>query len=172
LPHLKIRRATLRDIELLVAHRRGMWRDMGYKNKKPLDAADPVYRRWAKERLKNGELVGWIIEVSQKPVASGCVWLQPVQPRPGFNGGGSTYAHHPEQKSRGGQPYLLSMYTEPKFRGQGLAKKIVLESLRWAKKEGFSRMTLHASDMGKGIYEKLKFERTWEMKLDLKPKRR
>ncbi len=153
MPHLKIRPATLRDLELLVAHRRGMWRDMGYTNKKLLDAADLVYRRWAKERLKNGELVGWVVENSGKSVASGCVWLKPVPPLPGFK--------------VGCQPYLLSMYTEPEFRGLGLARKIVLESLRWANKKGFPRMTLHASEMGKGIYEKLKFERTWEMKLDL-----
>lgn len=150
---MKIRKATLRDLELLVVHRRGMWLDMGYTNKRLLDAADPVYRQWAKKRLKTGELVGWVIEVNKNPIASGCVWIMQIHPRPSYKGGP--------------QPYLLSMYTEPEFRGRGLAKKIVLESLRWAKKKGFPLMTLHASDMGKNIYAKAGFKPTNEMKFDL-----
>jgi len=154
---VKIRKATLRDLDLLVVHRRGMWRDMGYKNKKLLDAADTVYRAWAKPRLKTGELVGFLVEANSQIAGSGCVWLQPRLGVPGFKGGR--------------QPYLLSMYTEHTFRGKGVATKIVEESIRWAKAKGFSRMTLHASDMGRGIYEKLGFAQTWEMKLDL-PKRK
>ncbi|HXF47897.1 MAG TPA: GNAT family N-acetyltransferase [Verrucomicrobiae bacterium] len=158
---LKIRFATLKDIETLVTHRRGMWFDMGYKNKAELDAADKVYRLWAKPRLRSGELIGFIVEVSGQTAGSGCLWLQPVQPRPGRPG-----------FKGGGQPYLLSMYTEHPFRGKGVATKIVKESIRWAKAKGFPRMTLHASDMGRSVYEKLGFKQTWEMKLDLKSKNR
>ncbi|HLG94061.1 MAG TPA: GNAT family N-acetyltransferase [candidate division Zixibacteria bacterium] len=163
MPRLKIRRANLRDLETLIAHRRGMWFDMGYKNKAELEAADKVYRRWAQPHLKTGELVGFIVEAGGQIAGSGCVWLRPVQPvpvpgRPGFKGGG--------------QPYLLSMYTEHAFRGKGVATKIVKESIRWAKAKGFPRMTLHASDMGRSVYEKLGFKQTWEMKLELKPKKR
>jgi GNAT superfamily N-acetyltransferase len=134
-----------------------MWHDMGYTNKKLLGAADTVYRAWAKPRLKTGELAGFIVEAGGQIVGSGCLWLQPRLGVPGFKGGR--------------QPYLLSMYTEHAFRGKGVATIIVKESIRWAKAKGFTRMTLHASDMGKNIYEKLGFKQTWEMKLDLKPKR-
>lgn len=157
---LKIRRANLRDLEILVEHRRGMWHDMGYKNKVELDKADKVYRRWAKPRLKTGELVGFIVKAGEQIAGSGCLWLQPVQPRPGRPG-----------FKGDGQPYLLSMYTQHAFRGKGVATKIVQESIRWAKAKGFPRMTLHASDMGKSIYEKLGFKQTWEMKLDLSQKK-
>ncbi len=156
---IKIRSATLRDLEILVVHRRGMWFDMGYKNKAELDAADKVYRRWAKPRLKTGELIGFVVESDGQIAGSGCLWLRPVQPapvpgRPGFKGGS--------------QPYLLSMYTEHTFRGKGVATRIVEESIRWAKAKGFPRMTLHASDMGRGIYEKFGFKQTWEMKIELR----
>ncbi len=136
----------------MVAHRRGMWFDMGYKSKVGLNTADTVYRAWAKPRLKTGELVGFIVEADSQIAGSGCLWLQPRLGVPGFKGGP--------------QPYLLSMYTEHAFRGKGVATKIVKESIRWAKAKGFSRMTLHASDMGRSIYEKLGFKQTWEMKLD------
>lgn len=157
---MKIRRATLRDMKILVAHRRGMWFDIRYKNKKLLDVADKAYRRWAKPRLKTGELVGFIVESGGQVAGSGCIWLQPVQPRPGRPG------------LKGGiQPYLLSMYTEHPFRKKGVATKIVKEAVRWAKVRGFARMTLHASEMGRSVYQKLGFKQTWEMRLDLKSRK-
>jgi len=156
-PSIKTRRAALRDLGILVAHRRGMWFDMDYKNKAELDAADRVYRRWAKPRLKTGELVGFIVEAAGQIAGSGCLWLQPRLGVPGFKGGR--------------QPYLLSMYTEHAFRGKGVATMIVEESIRWAKAKGFSRMTLHASDMGKSIYDKLGFKQTWEMKKEFRSPR-
>jgi GNAT superfamily N-acetyltransferase len=64
------------------------------------------------------------------------------------------------------------MYTEHAHRGKGVATKIVKESIRWAKAKGFPRMTLHASEMGRSVYEKLGFHQTWEMKIDLKIKKR
>ncbi len=155
---LKIRRATLRDLETLIAHRRGMWFDMGYKNNAELEAADKAYRRWAKERLKTGELVGFIVEAKGQIAGSGCVWLRSRQPKPG--------------NAAGLQPYLISMYTKHPFRRKGVATKIVKEAVRWAKAKHFPRMTLHASDMGRSIYEKLGFKQTWEMKLELKTKKR
>ena len=168
---LKIRCATLRDLELLVTHRRGMWFDMGYKNKAELDAADRVYRRWAKPRLKTGALVGFIVEADGQIAGSGCLWLRPVQPVPVPGRPGFTCPEYHRGKG-GRQPYLFSMYTEHAFRGKGVATMIVEESIRWAKAKGFQRITLHASDMGKSIYEKFGFKQTWEMKLDLKTKKR
>ena len=152
-PASKLRPANLRDLKILVAHRRGMWKEMGVRNKKSLEAADPVYRRWAAKYLKSGDMAGWIIEISGVPVASGCVWLQPVQPRPGFKGGG--------------QPYLLSMFTEPKWRGQGFARQITIQALRWAKSKRFPRMTLHASPSGRRVYERLGFKDGNEMTMEL-----
>jgi GNAT superfamily N-acetyltransferase len=146
-----LRRATLRDLDLLVRHRRGMWADIGGYKKRELDAADPVYRRWARARLRSGALVGWVVEVKGVAAASGCVWIQPAQPRPRV----------PEAV----QPYLLSMYTEPEFRAQGYAKRIVKAAVSWVRAEGYPRFTLHASAMGRPMYEKLGWKRTWEMKL-------
>ena len=88
-------------------------------------------------------------------VGGGSLWLQPVQPRPGFDGGG--------------QPYLLSFYTEPAARGRGAATALVEACVAWARAHGYPRVTLHASRFGRRVYEKLGFERTWEMKRPLAP---
>jgi len=91
--------------------------------------------------------------VRGQAVASGCVWVQPIQPRPRWG--------------ECCQPYLLSMYTEPSFGGRGPGKRIAGAATDWARREGHPRFTLHASAMGRPLYEALGWERTWEMKLDL-----
>ncbi len=106
-----VRRAAIRDLDALVYQRRGMWEDIRKSGQHDLEAADRAYRRWVRSKLKTGKLVGWVAEDSGgKIVGGGCVWLQPEQPRPG-----AKWLV---------QPYLLSMYTEPKFRGRGVASKI------------------------------------------------
>lgn len=154
---VRLRRATLKDLGTLVVHRRKMWQDIGGRTPAQLDGADPVYRRWARQRLKSGTLVGFILEVGGTAVASGCLWVHEDHPRPGWT---STR-----------QAYLLSMYTEPEHRGKGYASRITGQALRWSKAAGLERMTLHASDQGRGVYERLGFEGTREMRRSLKPTR-
>ena len=150
-----IRPASLYDIGCLVHHRRAMWEDLGINMKRSLDWGDRAYRQWALSRLSSGRLVAWVVEDEQRAVVGGgCLWLQPIQPRP----------HHRNVML---QPYLLSMYTEKKFRRRGVGSMIVREAIDWCKKNGYQRLTLHASPMGRGVYKNLGFKRTWEMRLDL-----
>jgi len=158
LPRLRIRRARLIDLEHLVSQRRTMWAEIGITDRRELDRADREYRSWARNGLRNGTLLGWIVEDEKKQVAgSGCLWLQPIQPRPGIR---TSF-----------QPYLLSMYTEPSFRGKGVASKIVDEAKRWSKKKGFPQLVLHASKMGRRVYRGRGFKRSWEMRARLDGRR-
>jgi GNAT superfamily N-acetyltransferase len=150
-----VRKATSRDLELLVRHRRGMWIDLGIREKAVLDEADRAYWKWAKSALRNRSLVGWVAETRDGlEVGSGCIWLRAAQPRPNLK--------------KHVQPYLLSMYTEPRFRRKGVASLIVREAIKWCKKNGHSRLALHASRQGRGLYTKFGFSRTWEMRLNLR----
>jgi GNAT superfamily N-acetyltransferase len=151
---VKLRRATVKDLEVLVKQRRGMWRDMGGNTQDELDDSDRVFRTWARSQLKHGMLIGWLAQTGRKSiVAGGTIWLRPTVPRPG-------YKHQT-------QPFLLSMYTEPEWRGRGLASLIVTEAVKWSKKNEYKEILLHASHMGKGVYLHQGFSRTWEMKLRL-----
>jgi GNAT superfamily N-acetyltransferase len=145
-----VRLATTKDLDLLVRHRRLMWEAIREFPTRELDRADPVYRRWARGRMKSNRLAGFIVDIDNVPVASGCVWLMPMQPRPGQ--GGTTAA------------YLLSMFTEPDHRGRGHATRIVREAIRWARSRGVSIVTLHASESGESVYRRLGFEWTREMR--------
>ncbi len=154
----RIRRATLRDLDALVHQRRGMWEDIADHTPLEHDRADAVYRAWARRRLETGKLVAFVADTpDRRVVAGGAVWLRENQPRPGWD----------DRE----MPYLLSMYTEPEYRGKGLASRIVREVVRWAKAQGYRRMTLHASTYGRGIYKRLGWERTWEMRIRLRKPR-
>jgi len=138
------------DLDLLVRHRRGMWQAIRDLSTESLEGADRVYRRWARARMNSGRFVGFIVDVGRRPVASGCVWLMELQPRPHWKG---TQA-----------AYLLSMFTEPDHRREGHATRIVEAAMKWAKARGIPVMLLHASPYGEALYARLGFERTTEMR--------
>jgi len=151
---LSVHKAGLRDLDALVHQRREMWKALGIKDTAQHVKGDRVYKRWARARLKNHELMAWIVKSEDGRVAGGgCVWLEPVQPRP--------------HRSSMVQPYLLSMYTEPEFRRRGVASMVVKEAIEWCRRNKYERLMLHASEMGRKVYSKLGFKRTWEMRLDL-----
>lgn len=154
MPAYRLRPATLADLELLVRHRRGMWAEIASFTPPELEAADRAYRRWARPRIKSGSLVGFVIETAAgEPVASSCLWMMPTQPRPGR---ASTKA-----------PYLMSMFTERRHRGKGLATRLVREARRWARAHGCGMIVLHASRFGEPIYRREGYARTTEMRLRL-----
>ncbi len=44
---------------------------------------------------------------------------------------------------------------------------VVKEAMGWCRKNKYERLMLHASEMGRKVYCKLGFRRTWEMRRDL-----
>ena len=153
MPRATVRTATFRDLDLLVRHRRLMWEAIAEIPVRDLDAADRAYRGWARTQMGSRRFVGFIGEVGDVAVASGCVWLMDVQPRPRWAG---TQA-----------AYLLSMFTEPGHRGEGHGTRIVRAAIRWAKARKIPVMTLHASRFGESVYRQLGFDWTREMRKSL-----
>ena len=144
----------MRDLDALVSLRRAEQTEFGWKDQAVLDRADQAFRRWAQSRIRNKSLVAWLAQRRGGTVVGcGCVWLQPVHPNP--------------QRKRTLRPYLLSMYTDPESRGQGVATRIVEYAMEWSRKQGYHTLTLHASDMGKGVYKRLGFKPTSEMRVQL-----
>ncbi len=52
---------------------------------------------------------------------------------------------------------IYGVYTTPEYRGQGLATELMKLAMVRAKELGLSVITLEASSMGKGLYERLGF---------------
>jgi GNAT superfamily N-acetyltransferase len=154
MPAFSVRRATLKDLQVLVSQRHGMFEDIRHRPPGDHEVGDESYRAWARRKMKSGELVGYLAtDRTGRVVAGGCVWLKEEQPGPGFPGGPI--------------PYVMSMYTEPEFRRMGLATLILKRMARDARKDGRPWMTLHASKYGRKVYPRLGWKRGWEMYLDL-----
>jgi GNAT superfamily N-acetyltransferase len=142
------------DLELLVEHRLGMWRELHPELRSKIDRSKAYTRRWIRAKLASGELIGFIARTPDGRVAgSGCIWLREEVPRP----------NNPMHVV----PYLMSMYTAKDFRMQGVAKEIVKRAVRWSKAHNHERVVLHASDYGKHLYEEFGFGPTREMRLNL-----
>jgi len=131
-----------------------MWRDIGTRTEGSLREHAPLYRGWIRGHLARGELEAVVAEVGGRPVGSGALWWMPAHPRPGL----------PDPV----EPYIMSMYTEPEYRGLGLATDIVEALLARARRRGAFRVLLHASAQGRPVYERLGFEPTTEMRKLLK----
>ncbi len=156
-PSVRLRRASVDDLALLVRHRHRMWSDIGNRSEADVREHDQRYRRWARLRLRSGELAGVVAETPDGfPVGSGLVWFRPDQPRPGVRALLS--------------PYILSMYTEPEWRGRGVASQIVGRLVAMSRRPGIASVVLHASKFGRRLYRRLGFERTWEMRFWLDPR--
>lgn len=156
----RIRNATTRDIPTLVHHRRQMWIDMGVRGEKLLHEADVGFAKWVRREMKAKRYFAWLVEDENGAVvAGGGIWVLQIHPRPGYPNGGP-------------QPYLLNFYTEPAHRGKRFASRLAKKCVEWSKLRGYPRVTLHASDQGMPIYERIGFVRTNEMKIELGPQSR
>ena len=149
-----IRQATPDDISALLRHRQGMYEDMGYNDPAALSAMVSTCRPYLAAALANGTLRGWLACAGEQIVAGGVVLISP-------------WPSHPyDGQCR--RATILNMYTDPPFRRQGIARRIMQTMIDWCRKEGFMRVDLHASEKGRPLYESLGFEPTNEMRLKLR----
>ncbi len=157
-PQFDLRLAILDDIPTLVGHRRGMFVDMealkgGMLDPAGLAAMDMTYASYLRAHLIDGRLQAWIVADGDRPAASGSILYTDWLPRP--DGRQSVLA------------YVHSVYTEPVYRRLGLARQVLNAMIDECRARGLPRLTLHASNEGRGLYEQLGFVPTNEMRLML-----
>ena len=63
---------------------------------------------------------------------------------------------------------ILNMYVEREHRRKGVARALMETMIRWCRENEFAYVGLHASESGRGLYEKLGFQPTDEMRLELR----
>jgi len=117
------------------------------------DAMDAAYAVLLRYEMPAGSTRAWVIEDGGQITASGALKFTDWLPRP--------------DGSRRGLVYVHSVYTEPAYRQLGLARRILNAMLDYCRDNGWPRISLHASDMGRGLYEQLGFRPTNEMRLVL-----
>ncbi len=152
---ITIRPATVADVPDLVQLRRMMFEAMGFDDPAQLAAADAAARAYFAEATPAGRFHGWLA-VTPTGVAVGS--------------GGVVIDQHPPGPSNlsGRIGYIMNLVTVPRYRRQGIARRIMHVMLEWLAEQGIQRVTLHATEIGRALYRELGFVESNEMQLRLR----
>ncbi|NLE76853.1 MAG: GNAT family N-acetyltransferase [Chloroflexi bacterium] len=148
----RTREATTADVAVIVRQRRLMFEEIGNRDAARNDAMDAAVAAQLAEMIPSGEYRGWLVCTPAGEVVAGAglsIGRVPGTPR----------------NSSGVYTYLMSMWVEPPHRRQGLAHHLMRTMVEWSRAQGIVEIKLHASDMGRPIYEGLGFRQTNEMRL-------
>lgn len=152
---IKIRRACAEDLQHILRHRLAMFEEMGFRDEAVLEQVEAVSREYFTVTLRAGTYLGWMAEDSNGAVVGGSGIV--IADWPGCPG--------EEQAKRA---WILNMYTEPRARCCGVARKLMEAMIEWCQNEGYGSVSLHASAAGRPLYESMGFQQTNEMSLRLK----
>jgi GNAT superfamily N-acetyltransferase len=152
-----IRQATVDDAAIIARHRVAMFREMGQVPTdelatRLLEASTAALGPLLRER----SYIGWLaIAENDRVIAGAGAHVHSQLPRISHDGIAVTTAP---------VPLVVNVYTEPDYRGMGIARALMDTLLRWAKAQGCDRVVLHASDAGRPLYQSLGFAPTNEMR--------
>lgn len=136
---MNVRRATVADIDQMVGLRVAFLQEAAdVDDSDELRSAITDYLHRA---LSSGDAVAWVAGDRDDIVAMGVVTIYERMMWSGV----------------GREGYVLSMYTVPRFRKQGIGTKIVEEIATFARKERL-KLALIATEDGRPIYERAGFK--------------
>lgn len=134
------RLATLSDMDQLIDLRKKQLIDEGQTAE---DLIDNELHHFFTKTLTNESLVQWVIEEQNHFIATAGVLF---------------YQFPPSFMNKDGiRAYVTNVYTDPKYRGQGLASALLNRLVVEAKRRGVRKLFLEASTLGKPMYKKYGF---------------
>lgn len=151
---IQIREADVADIPEILRQRRRMYEDMRYTDAAGIAAMADLTAAYLRKALPEGTFRSWLACDAAHPIAGGAVLITPWP------------AHPYDLECR--RATILNVYTDPEYRRRGIARQLMQTMISWCKQEGLARVTLHASDDGRHLYESLGFEPSNEMRLKLR----
>jgi GNAT superfamily N-acetyltransferase len=154
-----IRRAQLSDAAIIALHRARMFQEMGDVPEEMFEPLRSGAERWLREAFASGEYIGWLAAPTSSAdvIAGAGVQLRRVAPHPAKRDGKPAIG-------RGMHAIVINVFTEPAWRRRGLGEMLMKEIIAFAKTEQLDRLVLHASKYGRGLYERLGFVDTNEMR--------
>jgi GNAT superfamily N-acetyltransferase len=142
-----IRQATIDDLESLVDLRLEFLREVNATNSDP-SFRDNLYGYFSRT-LPAGEFLAWLAEADGAIIGtSGLVFFE--RP-PSFN------------NFTGQSAYIMNMYTLPAWRGRGVATALLNRVLDYIKTTPCRSVSLHATEQGRSLYERVGFLGTDEV---------
>jgi len=137
---MNYRKANIDDISFLVELRKKQLIDEGCYSDTNIDEE---LERYFSAGITNNTLVVWLAMEEEYIIGTAgvCYFQYP----PSFT------------NTTGKIAYITNVYTRDEYRKQGVASKLLELVMEEIKKEGCKFARLHASEQGKGLYEKLGF---------------
>lgn len=151
----QIRFARVSDANVIARQRVAMFLDMGELGDRADAAAlESSTRVHLIEQLGSGEYVGWLAEQGTTVIGGAGVLI---------------HQYHPSPQNLRGRPtaYVLNVYSDPAHRKQGVATALMTAIARWCVERDIPRISLHTSDAGRRLYERLGFAASNEMRVDV-----
>jgi GNAT superfamily N-acetyltransferase len=142
--NIKIRTATLNDIDILLEFEQGV-----IKAERPFDVtldADPITYYNLEELILSDDASLVVAEIEGKIIGSGYALIKPAR----------HYLNHEFYS------YLGFMFTLPDYRGRGVNTKIIERLKQWSDSKGLKEMRLTVYDENHGAiraYEKAGFKK-------------
>ena len=147
-----LRLATADEASILAHHRASMFKDMKEVDEQGGSIIANASEDHLAALIEAREYFGFLAEHEGQVVGGGGVWLRPLLPRPGRLQGAM-------------EAYVLNVYTEPEHRRNGVARAIMEAIIEWSRDQRVARITLHASEDGRPLYESLGFRISNEMRI-------
>ena len=148
---MELRYATIDDLETVCEMRRRQLIDEGLS---PDIAIDDEMRSYFTEAFNEDDFVEYFMEDNGEVVATGAIVFFSFPPS--FS------------DLKGIKGYISNMYTDPRYRHQGIATTILRALKAEAEKRGVKKIFISASKMGRGVYERFGFADAGEwMELDI-----
>jgi GNAT superfamily N-acetyltransferase len=152
---ITIRLATPDDAEIIYQQRLAMFEDIwGPLDPDGVATMESTFIPWVRRGLADGSYRGWLACMDDgRVVAGGGLIINEWM----------THPANPDPR----RAYIANVYTEPGYRRNGIARRIMQAIVDWCRAEEFKVVSLHASPFGRPLYESLGFEPTNEMRLHL-----
>ena len=146
---LTVRRLLPEDAEVICLHREAMFLEAG-GDPAILRLMTEHFRPWLQPRLADGRYYGFAV-VDEGGIAA-AIGLMSIDWPP--------HPAHPDGDRRG---YVLNVYVEPGYRRRGLASKLMRLGEAEFRQRGLGFAVLHATEVGRPVYEGLGWGKTAEM---------
>lgn len=141
------RRAEPSDLDLLVTSRISFLMDsMGTTDDAHLNLLKETLTTYFEKHLEERRFISWLAFDEDLLVATSglCFYTLP-----------------PSLKNPTGKvAYVMNMYTKPEYRNKGIAKALFEKVVKEARELGYKKICLHATEMGRPVYEKFGFRQT------------
>jgi GNAT superfamily N-acetyltransferase len=143
------------DLELICRHRYDMFASAGHAQE-VLAPMTGAFRAWLRPRLVTRDYFGWIAMLDDHSPAGG-IGMMVIDWPP--------HPAHPLQSARG---YILNLFVKAEHRGQEIASTLMARATQEAESRGLDYLVLHATAMGRPLYENLGWQQTAEMSITVK----